>query len=477
MISEHEIEELRLAVKLLKEENTLLHQQQEKSNTVMKLQQEQITLLKKLTGQLQKEIKKLHGQLRKFLNENTPSGSVPPYLKDELESAFPPENANTEKSGEGKQAKVNNRNKRPKPDKKKNHKIKNCPCCGKTLKPLKKKYRRIVIHLELPKQEVVEHISDGGYCSGCKKRFYAPVPDTLPNLKYSLDLAIFIVTLIVIYDMTQRKTSDLLGQFGVSISPASVNNVYHSVRTYLGEKKYREFEKDLKNSFNTHADETGHRHKGKTNWSWLVANARTVFLKITETRSGRVAKTLPLGKITNCDGYRAYDKAAKLIQRCWAKISRKARNPKYYFNDEAEIDQYKTFVTGLFQIFHDAKTTKERGKHLVKAFDARLRKFLLIPRKEEKNLIWVMNYILEYEGEWFTFLLRQGISPTNNRSEQKIRPLVIKRKISQHTMSEHGKRSLEVFFTLAQTCKERNQSFSELVRNEVEANLIEMRKS
>ncbi len=70
-------------------------------NQIKELQKENKSLRSAVT-KLQKENKKLQGQLGKFLNEFTPSGSVPSYLKDELESAFPPENANTEKQKKGK---------------------------------------------------------------------------------------------------------------------------------------------------------------------------------------------------------------------------------------------------------------------------------------------------------------------------------------------------------------------------------------
>lgn len=437
---------------------------------------QQLAEANKIISELSKENKKLHAQLAKFVNENTPLGSVSPYLKDELESAFPPESSGSEKKTEGKDAKLNKRNKRPKPDKKKKHKIKNCPCCGKKLRSLRKKQHRVIIHLEMPIPSVVDHESEGGYCSDCKKRFYAPVPDSLPKLKYSLDIAIFIVTLLVVYNMTQRKVAELLGQFGVSISPASINNVYHNVRKYLGEKKYREFENELKKSFNTHADETSHRHRGKSFWLWFVGNAKTVFIKIEKSRSSKIAKKLPLGKITNCDGYRAYDKIAKIIQRCWAKVSRKARNPKYYFSDEWEVEQYKTFASELFKIFHEAKNIKERGKDIQKSFNKRLKELLLKPKKEERNLLRLINYILGYDGEWFTFLLHKGIAPTNNFAEQRLRPIVIKRKISQHTWSENGKKSFEIFHSLAQTCKLRKQNFGQMIKTEINHNLHEMRR-
>lgn len=445
---------------------------------IIELQQNQIKELQKKVQQLEKENKKLHGQLSKFINENTPSGSVPPYLKEELEAAFPPETSQADKkeNEEKKAALPNKRNARPKPNRRKKHRIKKCPKCKGKLRPLKKRQRKIVIHLELPKAETVEHISEGGYCPDCKERFYAAVPDTLPKLKYSLDIAIFIVILSVAYNMTQRKIADLLGQFGVSISPASVNNVYHNIRTYLGEKKYRQFEQELKNSVHTNADDTSHRHKGQNFWIQLVTNAKTVFIRLGKTHNGKDTKKLPLGKHLTCDGYRGYDKTNKIIQRCWAKVSRKARNPKYYFNDEWEVEQYKAFVSDLFKIYHDAKHIKEKGKDVQKAFDKRLKELLLKTRKEERNLLRLMNYLLEYEGDWFTFLLRKGITSTNNRAEQRLRPLVIKRKISQHTWSEDGQRCLEVFYSLAQTCKLRKEDFADLMKTEIERNLHEMGK-
>ncbi|MBI2774389.1 IS66 family transposase [Candidatus Dependentiae bacterium] len=433
----------------------------------------------KMIAKLEKENKKLQGQLGKFLNENTPPGSVPPYLKEELEAAFPPETSEAqEKEDEGKQAKLpNTRNKRPKPDKTKTHKIDTCPKCKRKLRPLGKKQRKIVIHFELPKAEAIEHISNGGYCADCKERFYASVPDTLPNSKYSLDTAIFIVTLAIAYNMTQRKIAELLGRFGIPISPASVNNVYHNVKKYLGDKKYREFEQELKNSMHTNADDTSHRHKGKNFWIRLVKNAKIVFIRLSKTHNSKDTKTLPLGKYSTTDGYRGYDKAGSILQRCWAKVSRKARNPKFYFTDEWEIEQYKNFVADLFKIYHDAKHTIGRGKDIQKMFDKRLKELLLKPRKEERNLLRLMNYLLEYEGEWFTFLLRNGITPTNNPAEIDLRPLVIKRKISQHTWSEDGLRCLENFYTLEETCKKRGADFADLLRHEIEGNLAEMRKT
>lgn len=221
--------------KYLQEDNLQKDARINQLEDVVGKQGQELLKLRELIEKVAKENERLQGELGKHKNENTPSGSLPPYLKDELEAAFPPEKKDKPSENEEKTASLpNHRNERPTPDKKKIHKIKRCPKCEGKLTPLKTKRRRRVIHIVLPEAEATEHVSEGGYCPNCKERFYASVPDTLPNSKYSLDIAIFIVMMLVIYNGTQRKIADLLGKFGVSISPASVNNVYHSLRDYLG---------------------------------------------------------------------------------------------------------------------------------------------------------------------------------------------------------------------------------------------------
>ena len=82
-----------------------------------------------------------------------------------------------------------------------------------------------------------------------------------------------------------------------------------------------------------------------------------------------------------------------------------------------------------------------------------------------------------YEGEWFTFLERGGVDPTNNRTERALRPIVIRRKISQHSWSVQGMKGLAVMQSLYETCKLREENFIDLIRSEVEANINERGKS
>jgi hypothetical protein len=92
---------------------------------------------------------------------------------------------------------------------------------------------------------------------------------------------------------------------------------------------------------------------------------------------------------------------------------------------------------------------------------------------EEKNLTSLINYILRYDGDLFTFLQYKGVEPTNNRVERALRPLVIRRKVSQHTWSDKGRKGLAIMYSIYETCKLRNEDFMNVLRQEIKHGIQE----
>ncbi|MHA1872983.1 MAG: hypothetical protein ACTSVB_02610 [Candidatus Heimdallarchaeaceae archaeon] len=148
---------------------------------------------------LVKENEKLRKKLRKFINENTPSGALPWYLKQYQSSV----NINIkEKKDEDKRRKNTNnkgkkaniRNKRPeKIDEKRELKLVTCPYCGYKLKQKNKTSKRIIISLELKNPiKTTEYILHHAYCPKCKRELRPSIPNSLPNSKYSLDIFLMI---------------------------------------------------------------------------------------------------------------------------------------------------------------------------------------------------------------------------------------------------------------------------------------------
>ncbi len=63
----------------------------------------------------------------------------------------------------------------------------------------------------------------------------------------------------------------------------------------------------------------------------------------------------------------------------------------------------------------------------------------------------------------FTFLDHEPVQATNNLAERQLRPAVIARKISCGNKTEPGARTWEVLASLAATCKQRGESFLQLI--------------
>jgi len=429
--------------------------------------------------QLQEELKKkdaiidrLSAELRKYRNPNTPSGAIPPYLKDELKKITSEPN----KEPETKQAKSNQRNGRQEPNRYEMHGLSECPHChSKRLKKHEKSFKRIVLHLKLPEIENVCHEVGIYTCQDCGMEVKPAIPEALPNSKFDLNISIFIMLLNVL-GMTQSKIAVMLGWFGVEMCPATVNNTIYRMQKYLGEKRYRQLEEELRKSFASNMDETSWRHKGKTHWIWVVANAKTVFFRIAEGRGQKHADKLPAPKVAGCDGYKIYDKLSKWQQRCWAHLMRMLRDPNLTFNEEWEMKQFVRFVKRISRLYKQAKGEKKRGAALKRKYEKKLDRILRSKYKHEENLSVVMNYIVRYYDDWFMFLKQWGIEPTNNRAERALRPLVIQRKISQHSQSDQGRDGLAIMQTIYQTSRLRGEDFAQILRHDVEESLHDREK-
>jgi hypothetical protein len=58
----------------------------------------------------------------------------------------------------------------------------------------------------------------------------------------------------------------------------------------------------------------------------------------------------------------------------------------------------------------------------------------------------------KHGDSYFTFLTTPGVEPTNNRTEQAIRHVVIDRRITQGTRGHRGQRWCERAWTTLATC-------------------------
>ena len=419
---------------------------------------------------LEATVERLTNELRKYKNENTPSSMTPPFLKD-LEKKVDKEIKNAEEKENDQQPKYNARNLRPEPDKIDLHKIEDCPNCGNSLRKRKRTFRRIVIDIKNIETETTEHISETGYCNKCEEVVKAVVPNTLPNMKYGIN----VISLISVMSIGMNSTTGAIASFlndivGIKISKATVCNIQKSLKEYLQED-YDEIERNIRGVFVRYKDETSHRHNGKNFWAWVIATSQGIIYKIERHRSYKFAKQMETKNgVDVTDGYAGYNKLECEHQRCWAHLLRKAKYPPYQFGEIESYRVYKRHVDRLLKLFHSAKIAKETygtSERLQKTYGKRLHALLdkISEKPMGRNITGLTNYIMRFEGEWFTFLKYDKVEPTNNTAERALRPVVIKRKISQQSRGIENMKSYAIQASMFMTLKQQDRSYSQYLTN------------
>lgn len=445
---------------LSKEE--LLNRYVELAAVVENLQKE-LKEVKQENRNLTQRITKLENELQKYHNENTPSGSIPPYLKD-LEKNV--KEATDDKDRGNGPPKHNARNGRPRHiDRKQYDELEDTRCrhCGGRLIKKKTSRKRIVIELPPVSPEVVEHELAMYYCSGCGRQESAEVPNALPKMKFDINTVVFISYLNIGLNLPMQGIADLLRDiFHIRISKATVSNALIRLKEYLGDY-YPELEKEVKSAHVRYKDETSVRKNGETFYMWVSSTAKGILYRI-GSRSNKIAREMDSKHgIDVCDGYSAYDRLQAALQRCWAHVFRRLRKPIYDFGENENYEGYKRFAGALCDLYVDAKSDKKRlgaSKKLRTEYEKKAWRLLeSIENKAGRNTVRVTNYILRYFDDLFTFLEYEDVDPTNNEAERALRHFVIKRKVSQQFRSTESVQSYERQLSLFMTSNLNEESY------------------
>lgn len=436
-----------------------------------------VEFLRKENKDLKQRIERLEKELRKYLNENTPSGSIPPYLK-KLEDTV---NRHTQEDTGIESPKDNPRNARlTQIDRKEHHSLENpmCPnpdCRGHARRRGASTRKRIVIHLQLPTAETVEHESDVYQCEKCGKIFSAPVPNALPKTEFDILTTVFISYMSIRAKMSIGDIKDMLRLFGISASEGSITNSMKRLKEHLGPYHAGLLEK-VRSAPSRYKDETSHRHNGKNFWAWVVATKDWAYYTIERRRNHSVARRLEsTNGVDTVDGYAGYNKLQCERQRCWAHLLRRAKKPIYQFGEEESFEDYNRFVKKLLLMYHDAKADrKNRGSSskLRTKYDGKLWRLLQNTPTHGRNITRLTNYIMRFNSDWFTFLQYEGVEPTNNRAERALRPMVIKRRISQQSRGTDSMDSYAMQMSMYMSTKLQGTDYIETLSNVLKSDVL-----
>ena len=233
-------------------------------------------------------------------------------------------------------------------------------------------------------------------------------------------------------------------------------------------------------------DETGHRHMGQRCWTWcLQAPANHDDLGFTcfaidASRGSGVVKDLlgvDYGGVIVCDYFSAYRKCWEdmehvQIQFCWSHL---IRDLKFLLTLPGAIalkygGRVLKVVRRMFALWH---RRFDLGEAYYRRALQRARIDLLKSAKSKSNHPEVrklaQRLTSRYADSYFTFMNYRGVDPTNNRTEQQIRFVVIGRKVTQGTKAEIGKRWCERIWTTLATCRQRGKQLYHFLVESIQA--------
>jgi transposase len=204
----------------------------------------------------------------------------------------------------------------------------------------------------------------------------------------------------------------------------------------------------------------------------------TVF-HIDPSRSSEVLKAIlteTFGGVVGSDYFSAYHKyladCGVLVQFCWAHLIRDIRFLAEHTDKSLARWGQKLllWIRQLFDTWHRAEQmTRVR---FACAMERIRRGFLQAVRRPPSRLearVLADRFRGGHADNYFLFLTRPGIEPTNNQTEQAIRHIVIDRHITQGTRGHRGQRWCERVWTMIATCRQQGRRVFEFFCNALHA--------
>lgn len=267
--------------------------------------------------------------------------------------------------------------------------------------------------------------------------------------------------------LTMRRTCILLReQLGLTLSAGGLSQLLARVAQRL-QPQYEQLRRELQQSQSLHVDETSWWLAGQGGWLWTLTTTTATLYHVSGKRDAATLATI-LGPeyagvlVSDClNVYDRYPAAAK--SKCVAHHLRAIREALAVVPESRFLQQLRRLLKAALRLQRWAARLPEpvyaRG---VASLERRLDQLLAAPgtKPEERRLAARLQ---KRRGAIFTFLHQPEVAATNNQAERQLRPAVITRKLSCGNKTAEGARNWEVLASLAATCRQRGESFFDLV--------------
>ena len=401
------------------------------------------------------------------VTSSTPSAMVPVYKK-------PNKSKRRKKPG----AKKGHRgSRRPPPeriDRKVEHQADHCPDCGGGLNRCEETRTRYTEDIPEIQPEVTEHTIRRDWCSRCRQKVEPPIPDALPGSTLGLRVLVLSAWLHYALGNTLSQIVEVFNfHLQLKISSGGLVQMWYRLQEILF-VWYEQIQKEALQSAVLHADETGWRTDGKTNWLWCFGNPNLTFYMIDRSRGSPALVKFFIEEFHGTlitDFWAAYNAVACASrQMCLVHLLRELEQTEKY---KSAGEHWPTFAKKLRRLIADAIRLWRRKVDLSSETYASRRKRLekrlaqmIEASWEDANARRLIKRLRRHQGDLFTFLDQEGVPFDNNHAERSIRPAVILRKNSYGNRSQRGADCQAVLMSVFRTLK---QSGHDPIRTVIDA--------
>lgn len=390
------------------------------------------------------------------VNPATPSAMIPVYEKPAVK--------NRRKKSGAKIGHLGSRRAKPERiDHRKEHRAAICPDCGGELKRCSETRTRYVEDVPETQPEVSEHVIHRDWCPACRKKVEPPVTDALPGSMLGLRVLVLSAWLHYSLGNTLSQITEVFNfHLQLKITSGGLIQMWYRLQELLFEW-YEQIHQEALQSAVLHADETGWRTDGKTNWLWCFGNHDSTFYMIDRSRGSpalaRFFTTEFEGTLVT-DFWGAYNAVACADrQMCLVHLLRELEQTVKY---KSPGEHWPAFEKKLRRLLGDAirlwKSRDELEPTCLRSRRDRLDKRLaeLIETDwQDSHAKRLIKRLRRHQADLFTFLDREGVPFENNHAERSIRPAVILRKNSYGNRSEQGADCQAALMSIFRTLKQR----------------------
>ncbi len=353
------------------------------------------------------------------------------------------------------------------------HHPQRCPACQTVLSPEQPDLAPAIRHQvwELPpiKPVVTEHRRHTVECPTCHQPVTAPDTD-VPKGAFGVRATATGAVLHGRWRLSLRETATVLRVVcGLPISDGGVVGMCQETSQAL-ERPQADIAEQVRGESVVGVDETSWRQAGARPWLWAMRGQHATLFQVHPRRNAEALKAL-LGAnwqgTVISDRYKAYlclsvDKR----QVCWAHLKRDFQS---FADWGGAIGQWGKALLVLehevFQEWHRFRNGQiDRAALLaaLKPTQDQLRKLLEEGLKSGVSGGFCQELLPLWPALW-TFAEREGVEPTNNGTEQALRPAVLWRKGCFGAFSDWGNQFVERILSLSATCRQQGVNLLERV--------------